>query len=64
MPGFRRSAKIMFLDRATCDANHRRFVQRVVEKEKVWYLSHPDGVANSVSNDDDCLLYTSDAADE
>ncbi|MBK1790206.1 DUF2750 domain-containing protein [Persicirhabdus sediminis] len=55
----------MLLDRATCDANHRRFIERVVEKEMVWYLSHPAGVANSVSNDDEettVLMFWSDRA--
>ena len=53
------------LDRATCDANHDRFVSRIIEKETVWYLSHPEGVANSVSDDDEetvVLLFWSDRA--
>jgi hypothetical protein len=53
------------LDRATCDENHDRFVRRIIESETVWYLSHPDGVANSVSNDDEettILLFWSDRA--
>jgi hypothetical protein len=51
------------LDRATCDDNHDRFVRRIIESEVVWYLSHPDSVANSVSNDDEetvILLFWSD----
>lgn len=51
------------LDRATCDANHDRFVKRISESEVVWYLSHPDGVANSVSDNDEettILLFWSD----
>ncbi len=51
------------LNRATCDANHARFVRRIVQSETVWYLSHPDGVANSISDDDDettILLFWSD----
>ncbi|WDP91818.1 MAG: DUF2750 domain-containing protein [Desulfobacter sp.] len=53
------------LDQATCNANHERFVRRIVESEIVWYLSHPDGVANSVSNEDEettILLFWSDRA--
>jgi len=53
------------LDRATCNANHDRFVRRVIKNETVWYLKHPDGVANSVSNDDEettILMFWSDRA--
>jgi len=53
------------LDRATCEENHQRFVRRIIESETVWYLSNPDGVANSVSNDDEettILLFWSDEA--
>ena len=54
-----------FLDRATCDDNHDRFIMRIIESETVWYLQHPDGVANSVSNEDEettILLFWSDKA--
>ncbi len=40
------------LDQTTCNENHDRFVRRIIESEAVWYLKHPDGVANSVSNVD------------
>jgi len=51
------------LDRVTCNTNHNRFVKRIIKSEAIWYLSHPDGVANSVSNDDEettILLFWSD----
>ena len=54
-----------FLNRATCDASHDRFVRRVIETENVWYLSGPDGVATSASHDDEetaILLFWSDRA--
>lgn len=53
------------LDRVTCDANHKRFIERIIQSETIWYLSHPDGVATSVSNDDESttiLLFWSDRA--
>jgi hypothetical protein len=53
------------LNRATCDANHERFARRVIASETVWYLSKPEGVANSVSNEDEettVLLFWSDRA--
>ncbi len=56
---------VRLLDRATCEENHDRFVRRVIESETVWYLKHSDGVANSVSNDDEVttiLLFWSDSA--
>lgn len=55
----------MLLDRATCDANHQRFIKRIIENETVWYLAHSAGVANSVSNNDDestVLMFWSDRA--
>ena len=53
------------LDRATCDDNHDRFIRRIIESETVWYLQHTDGVANSVSNEDEettILMFWSDIA--
>ena len=53
------------LDRATCNANHDRFVRRIIDNEIVWYLSNPNGVANSISNEDEetnILLFWSDRA--
>ena len=44
------------LDTATCDSNHDRFIQRIIAREIVWYLSHPEGVANSVSNDEETII--------
>ncbi len=55
----------MVLDRATCDANHRRFIERIIENETVWYLSNSEGVANSVSKEGDestILMFWSDRA--
>ena len=55
----------MLLDSATVESNFQRFVERVVEKESVFYLSNSDGVANSVSNDDEettILMFWSDRA--
>jgi hypothetical protein len=43
----------MLQDRATCDANHRRFVERVITNQCVWYLKNGEGVATSTSNYDD-----------
>ena len=56
---------VRLLDRATCDESHDRFIRRVIESEIVWYLNHPDGVANSCSNEDDettILMFWSDQA--
>jgi hypothetical protein len=53
------------LNRADCDDSHKRFVQRIVEKEIVWYLSNSEGVAHSESNDDEestVLIFWSDEA--
>jgi hypothetical protein len=53
------------LDRATCDENNDRFVRRIIESETVWYLSHPNGAAESVSQKEDelpVLLFWSDQA--
>ncbi len=55
----------MFQDSATVESNVQRFVKRIIEKESVFYLSNPDGVANSVSNDDEetaILMFWSDKA--
>ena len=55
----------MLLDSATVEQNFQRFVERIVEKESVFYLANPDGVANSVSNDDEetvILMFWSDRA--
>lgn len=43
----------MLQDRATCDENHRRFVERLIANECVWYLKGDTGVAASTSNYDD-----------
>ena len=58
-------ANSMFLDSATVESNFQRFLNRVVHKESVFYLSNRDGVANSVSYDDDettILMFWSDRA--
>ena len=55
----------MLLDSATVESNFQRFIDRVIENETVYYLSNPDGVANSVSNEDDetvILMFWSDRA--
>ncbi len=55
----------MFLDNATIESNFRRFIDRIIEKESVFYLANEDGVANSVSNEDDetvILMFWSDRA--
>jgi len=55
----------MLLDSATVESNYQRFIDRVVENETVYYLSSDDGVANSVSNDDEetvVLVFWSDRA--
>lgn len=60
-----RRCKKMLLDSATVESNFQRFVERIVEKQSVFYLSNSDGVANSVSNDDEeavILMFWSDRA--
>ena len=55
----------MLLDSATVESNFQRFIERTIEKESVFYLSNSDGVANSVSNDDEelvILMFWSDRA--
>jgi len=55
----------MFLDSATVESNFQRFIKRIIENETVFYLSNKDGVANSVSNDDEetvILMFWSDRA--
>ena len=55
----------MLLDSATVESNLQRFVKRIIENETIFYLSNEDGVANSVSNDDEetvILMFWSDRA--
>ena len=55
----------MLLDSATVESNFQIFIERIIEKESVSYLSNSDGVANSVSNDNEdivILLFWSDRA--
>ena len=55
----------MLLDSATVEANFERFLKRTVENEAVFYLANQDGVANSVSNEDEktvVLMFWSDQA--
>ena len=55
----------MLLDSATVESNFQRFIDRIIEKESVFYLSNEDGVANSVSNEDEdtvILMFWSDRA--
>ncbi len=55
----------MFLDNAAIESNLRRFLDRIIAKESVFYLANEDGVANSVSNEDDetvILMFWSDRA--
>jgi hypothetical protein len=55
----------MILDSATVESNYQRFIDRIIEKETVFYLANEEGVANSVSNDDEetvILMFWSDRA--
>ena len=55
----------MLLDSATVESNFQRFIERIIENETVYYLSNEDGVANSVSNEDEetvILMFWSDRA--
>ena len=55
----------MLQDSATVEASYQRFLKRVAESEIVIYLSNNEGVANSVSNDDEeatILMFWSDEA--
>ena len=55
----------MLLDGATVESNFQRFVNRIIENETVYYLSNENGVAESVSNNDDetdVLMFWSDRA--
>jgi len=55
----------MLLDGATVESNFQRFVKRIIENETVYYLSNDNGVAESVSNDDEetnVLMFWSDRA--
>lgn len=53
----------MLHDAATIQANHERFISRVVESEIVWGLQAPRGFAVCPSNDDEerqVLMFWSD----
>lgn len=55
----------MILDSATVETNYQRFLTRIIENEVVYYLSNEEGVANSLSNEDESicvLLFWSDRA--
>jgi hypothetical protein len=55
----------MILDSTTVESNYQRFIDRIIEKETVFYLANEEGVANSVSNDDEetvILMFWSDRA--
>lgn len=55
----------MLLDSATVENNFQRFIDRIIEGESVFYLGNEDGVANSVSNEDEeivILMFWSDRA--
>jgi hypothetical protein len=55
----------MLLDSATVESNFQRFIDRIIENESVFYLGNEDGVANSLSNEDEeivVLLFWSDRA--
>jgi len=55
----------MLQDSATVESNFQRFIDRVIESESVFYLSSDEGVANSVSNEDEetvVLVFWSDRA--
>ena len=55
----------MIRDSATCQANHDRFISRVIESETVWYLTGENGAAVCESNDFencDVILFFSDKA--
>jgi len=55
----------MLLDSATVESNFQRFIDNVIENESVFYLGNEDGVANSISNEDEeavILMFWSDRA--
>jgi hypothetical protein len=55
----------MLQDSATVESNFQRFIKRIIEKQSVFYLGNEDGVANSVSNEDEetvILMFWSDKA--
>jgi len=55
----------MLQDSSIIEASYQRFIKRITESEIVFYLSNDDGVANSVSNDDEekvILMFWSDKA--
>jgi hypothetical protein len=55
----------MILDGATAEANKDRFIRRVIESEIVFYLTSEEGVANSISNEDErqtVLMFWSEIA--
>jgi hypothetical protein len=55
----------MLHDRATIQANHDRFIARVIESEQVWALKGPTGYAYCESNDFECNdADASDPSDE
>ena len=50
-------------DSAAVETNFQRFIDRIIGSESVFYLSSDEGVANSVSNEDEeivILLFWSD----
>jgi hypothetical protein len=54
-----------FRDTATCQENHQRFINRIVENEIVWALSNSNGYAIAESNKDEhsgIILFWSDEA--
>ena len=56
---------MMLLDSATVEQHFLRFLERVIQNETVFYLGNEDGVANSVSNEDEditILMFWSDPA--
>ena len=55
----------MLLDSATVESNFQRFIDRIIENGTVYYLANENGVANSVTNEDEetvILMFWSDRA--
>ena len=55
----------MMLETAACQANHRRFVERVLSSETVWGLQNDDGFAVCPSTEDEereVIMFWSDRA--
>lgn len=55
----------MLQDRATCEDNHRRFVERICESEEIWGLNSDTGFAWCESNetaDRAVIMFWSDRA--